>query len=374
MLINGLKVATINIALLCALVLAFDVAAYFLLPAQFDPPGYRTAAFAYRTAVGGLMYPRYYFGANESRGFDIKPASQGIKVTNDFLFPIEVNEFGCRDRKISLDPTKPFIYVAGDSQTWGIVPTATRWTERLDQLLGRPILNCGVPGTAQRHQYDKYREVVRTLKRLPDLVLVGYVSNDAWEDAAFPAYTVVDGFLIRNDANRTVLKARVQEGIERLNHSRFIDRIKGVLKNYSLSAHIFKRLWSLVDSGLAASPSDSTYNYSDPEASANKSAIKEFARGVCSSGARFALIVLPDSAHLAFPDYFQGLDEFLNDQGIFSVDLHQMLSNQGMKYSDLSQINDPHYSVIGNRHVADALYGLMQKYANNFGSCKNLAP
>src|SRR5262249_11487616 len=151
------------------------------------------------------------------------------------------------------------------------------------------------------------------------------------------------------------------------------DRIKALLKNYSLSTHIFERLWSFVDSGRAASPNDSFYNYADPEASANKLAIERFARDVCSSGARFALIVLSDSEHLAFPDYFQGLDDFLKDRGIFSVDLHQMFSNRGLKYSDFSQIDDPHYSVIGNHYVADALYGLMQNYGDKFGSCKNLA-
>src|SRR6516225_8274855 len=133
---NYLKVAAINIGLSCAFLLAFDVTAYFLLPTKFDPPGYRTGAFAFRTAVAGLLYPRYYFEANAARGFDIKPAAEGFKVTNDFHFPVEANEFGCRDLKVSLDPTKSFIYVAGDSQTWGYVPIAMRWTEQLEQLSG----------------------------------------------------------------------------------------------------------------------------------------------------------------------------------------------------------------------------------------------
>jgi hypothetical protein len=371
--ISALKIGAANVALFCVLLLAVDVGGYFLLPKQFDPPGYRTGPFAYRTAVGGLMYPRYYFEFNASRGFDIKPAPEGVEVSNDFLFPIEANEFGCRDQKVSPDPTKPFIYVAGDSGTWGIVPIAMRWTERLERLSGTPVLNCGVPGTAQRHQHDKYTEVLRSLKLSPELVLVAYVSNDVWEDHRFPAYTVFDGFLILNDADPKALKARVEEGIERLDHPHFIDRIRSFLKNYSLSADIVERLWSLVNSNLAGSPTNTIYNYSDSEALENKAAIKDFARDVCSRGERFAVIVLPDSPHLAFPDYFQGLDEFLNASGISSVDLHRMFSNQGLKYSDLSQINDPHYSVIGNRRIADALYKLMQKNATEFGSCEHLA-
>jgi hypothetical protein len=344
--------------------LAFDATAYFLLPTKFAPPGYRPRAF------GGPMDPRDYFEATAVRGFDIKPAAKGVEVRNDFVFPIEVNEFGCRDQKVSLDPSKPFVYVAGDSQTWGIVPIAMRWTERLEQLSGRTVLNCGVPGTAQRHQHDKYKEVVRILRRLPDLVLVAYVANDVWEDARFPAYTVIDGLSVENDADPKVLKARV----ERLNHPHFIERTRSFIKDYSLTAHIIVGLWGLANSGFAPSPNDSRYNYSDSEASANKTAIEDFARDVCQSGTRFALVVLPDPDRLMFPDYFGELDDFLNANGIFSVDLHRIISNQGLKYSDLGQINDSHFSEIGNRHVADALYGLMQKYAGEFGSCKNLAP
>jgi hypothetical protein len=370
---NYFRVAAANIALSCALLLTFDFVAYFFLPKKFDPSGYRTGAFAFRTAVGGVMYPRHYFQANATRGFDIKPAAEGVKVTKDYLFPIEVNEFGCRDQRISLNRAKPSIYAAGDSQTWGIVPTGMRWTERLEQLSGTTVLNCGVPATAQRHQHDKYKEVVRILKRLPDLVLVGYVSNDVWEDAMFPAYTVIDGFLIKNDADPKVLKARVEEGIERLNRPHFIDRIRGFIKNYSFSAHIFERLWRLPNSRFAASSTDSIFSDSDSP-SANKRAIEDFARDVCSSGTRFAVVVLPDAVHLPFPDYFGGLDNFLSASGIFSVDLHRIMSNQGLKYADLSQSNDPHFSAIGNSHVADALYGLMQKYEGEFGSCENLAP
>ena len=370
---NYLKVAAINIGLSCAFLLAFDVTAYFLLPTKFDPPGYRTGAFAFRTAFGSPLYPRYYFEANAARGFDIEPASEGFKVTNDFLFPIEANEFGCRDLKVSLDPTKSFIYVAGDSQTWGFVPIAMRWTERLEQLSGKVVLNCGVPATAQRHQRDKYEQVLRILRRRPDLVLVAYVSNDVLEDRLFPAYTVIDGFLITNDADPKIPKALVEEGIERLNHPRPTDRIRAFIINYSLSAHVIKGLWRLASAHPAAPPSDSIYNYSDSEALANKRAIENFARDVCSSGTRFAVVVLPDALHLTFPDYFGGLDDFLNASGIFSVDLHRIISNQGLKYSDLGQINDPHFSVIGNSHVANALYDLMQKYAERFGSCKKLA-
>jgi hypothetical protein len=371
---NYLKVAAINIGLAIAFLLAFDVTAYFLLPAKFAPPGYRTGTFAFRTSAGSVLYPRYYFETNAARGFDIKPAAEGFKVTNDFLFPIEAIELGCRDLKVSLDPTKSFIYVAGDSQTWGYVPIAMRWTERLEQISGALVLNCGVPATAQRHQRDKYKQVLRILRRRPDLVLVAYVSNDVWEDDWFPLYTVTDGFLIFNSTDPKILKARVEEEIERLNHPLPINRIRGFLKNYSLAAHGIQGLQQLASShpGVAP-PSDSIYSYSDSHALANKRAIESFARDVCSSGSRFAVVVLPDALHLEFPDYFGGLDDFLNARGIFSIDLHRIFSNRGLKYSDVGQINDPHFSAIGNAHVANALSDLMQKYGEIFGSCKKLA-
>ena len=117
---------------------------------------------------------------------------------------------------LSSNSEKPLIYAAGDSQTWGIVSTDARWTNLLEKKSGIPVLNCGVPGTAQKHQHEKYREVTSALKRRPDLLLVVYITNDIAEDARFPAYTVIDGFLTMNDASQEELKARVEKGIERL--------------------------------------------------------------------------------------------------------------------------------------------------------------
>jgi hypothetical protein len=144
------KIVAVNVAVLLALLVVFDLAGYLLLPVDWNFSGYRPEASS-RTDVAGLFYPRYYFEQRATRGFDIRPAAHGVSVTNNFYFPIEANELGCRDRKFSFNAEKPLIYAAGDSQTWGIVSTDARWTNLLENKSGIPVLNCGVPGTAQKH-------------------------------------------------------------------------------------------------------------------------------------------------------------------------------------------------------------------------------
>jgi lysophospholipase L1-like esterase len=366
-----LKIVVVNIGITFALLAGVDIGAYFLLPADFHFWDYRSKA-AGRTEVAGLFYPRYYFEENETRGFDIRPAPRGVTVTNSFYFAIEANELGCRDQKVSFDPVKPLIYAAGDSETWGLVRTNARWTSLLEKKIGVPVLNCGVPGTSQKHQHDKYRHVIQLLKRRPDLVLVTYISNDVQEDTMFPAYIVVDGYLVFNDADANSLKSRVEKGIERLNNPSLVDRIKVLVKRYSLSTQIINALWVHGKGWLTAPAIDTMYDYSDPKALANKEGIEEFARDVCSHGSRFAVLIGPDSGHLTFPDYFSGLHEFLRDRGIFVVDFHKLMSTKGLRYSDLSQFNDPHFSEAGNSRFADALDAQMKEYGDDFGACKNL--
>lgn len=367
-----LKIVAINLGLTLAILLAFDAAAYFLLPNDWNFNGYRLTDAALRTPVAGLLYPPGYFEPNSTRGFDIRPAVSGVAAMNNYFFPIEANEFGCRDRKISFEAGKPLIYAAGDSQTWGIVPIDERWTNLLEKKISVPILNCGVPGTAQTHQHQKYREVISKLERKPNLVIVTYISNDVFEDGHFPAYTVVDGFLTMNDASPQELERRVEAGIERLNHPSLYDRIKGSVKRYSLSSQIAIAFWKRAHDAYRGQQPDTVYDYTGTAADKNQQAIKQFAEDVCSAGIRFAVLIPPDSTHLKYPEYFADLDRFLSANGIFSVDFHRTASEQGLRYSDFSQFNDPHFSELGNKRYADDIDAIMKKDGDGFGSCKGL--
>jgi hypothetical protein len=224
---NLLKVIASNIGIAFVLLMLVDLSAYFFMPADYYLKGYRSQNTASRGPIGG--FPRYYFKENTTRGFDISPASTGVTVMNSSHFPIEANEFGCRDQRFSFDPQKPLIYAAGDSQTWGIVPATERWTSVFEKKSGIQVLNCGVPGTAQRHQNQKYRDVIRLLKRRPDLVLVAYVFNDVMEDHTFPTYTVVSGFLVQNHTDPETLGLRTTKEIARLNNPSLGDRVKTAL-------------------------------------------------------------------------------------------------------------------------------------------------
>jgi hypothetical protein len=366
---RALNIVIANIVIILILLISFDVAGYFLLPKNYILGAYRSKAMASRGPVGGMFFPRDYFVAHPSRGFDIRPADNGGRIDTSFYFPIEANRFGCRDRDFVAVANRPYVYLAGDSHTWGYTPSSSRWSALLERKLETPVLNCGVPGTAQRHQQEKYRDVTRALGQAPSLVLVGYSPNDVGEDFDHPTRTVIEGHLVNRPIDSDATAARVRNEIAKLENPALMDRVRYSLKQFSLSSHIIKNVYDRLRDGMNAPAVETVYSYGQPEAGANKSAIENFFREACGRQVRFAMVILPHSQRLNYPDYYAELTSFLASARISHVDLHKKLASNGVSYSDLSFPLDPHFSVAGNHLVAEALYEEMQGNAKPIGAC-----
>jgi hypothetical protein len=104
-------------------------------------------------------------------------------------FLVEINADGFRDTNYSLEKGKNTkrIIAIGDSYTFGHgVNLSDSWPKGLEKLLNTngtkyEVLNMGVEG----YDMQEYEEVLKTkgLKYDPDIVLIGYVGNDIFNES-----------------------------------------------------------------------------------------------------------------------------------------------------------------------------------------------
>jgi hypothetical protein len=139
-------------------------------------------------------YPPGYFVADPDLGADLAanrpPATFRMRGP---AFEAFTNQLGCFDHD---DPIGDgYVLAVGDSSTWGYAPPGQRWTDHLEMLSGRRILNCGVSGTGPKFQQIKARKTIAKVGASPDVILVLYDTwNDLNDDAVFPGYGVVEGY------------------------------------------------------------------------------------------------------------------------------------------------------------------------------------
>ena len=181
-------------------VLAFDIISFWLLPA-----GYLLQFREYRRdsgpEVGGFAdYPRYYFVRHPQRGFDIGTNRRTDHWVDGVTYPIWSNAIGCFDKEHTR--YDPYVYFAGDSMTWGYTPFEQKFGTLIENMTGVRILKCGVTHTGQRHQYQKFIEIVEQIGRLPRALFVFYYWNDIANDYAHPHSTVIDGWQVNNVGSR----------------------------------------------------------------------------------------------------------------------------------------------------------------------------
>ena len=139
-------------------------------------------------------YPPYYFVADPELGVDLginrPPATFRMRGP---AFAAYTNQWGCFDDGAAVGDD--YVLAIGDSSTWGYAPPGTRWTDRLEALVGRAVLNCGVSGTGPRYQEIKARRTISRVGANPSVILVLYDTwNDLNDDAVFPGYGMVAGY------------------------------------------------------------------------------------------------------------------------------------------------------------------------------------
>jgi hypothetical protein len=139
-------------------------------------------------------YPPGYFVADPELGADLginrPPAAFRMRGP---LFEAFSNQWGCFDDGGPLGAG--YVLAVGDSSTWGYAPPGERWTDQLETLADRPVLNCGVSGTGPRYQEIKAHRTIARVGTAPRVILVLYDTwNDLNDDAVFPGYGVVAGY------------------------------------------------------------------------------------------------------------------------------------------------------------------------------------
>jgi hypothetical protein len=192
-----LRLVTTQFILITVTILFFDLISYFLLPARIVRvfPPYRFDESAKTTdIISRRAKParQPYYVAHPERGFDIGAERHSYNVTETERYAISSNELGCFDKPWK-QTSEDYIYLAGDSFSWGMAPLEKTFGFLFEAATGILTAKCGVSHTGQLHQFSKFIEVTSKIGRLPKRVVVGYYVNDFANDNAYPHSTVVEG-------------------------------------------------------------------------------------------------------------------------------------------------------------------------------------
>lgn len=361
-------------------VLLFDVGCYFLLPDFFSSRiflGYRVGPLPDGGFGGG--YSRYYYEAHPERGFDIgvnkHPRLHHVfNYPANYSYPIWSNSLGCFDHE--LGDKHRYIYLAGDSSTWGFTAFEKKFGTLLEARLGVPVLKCGVSHSGQLHQLSKMKQVVQRVGAPPAIVIAVWSPNDIVNDALYPHSTEVDGWLVDTvhlSPDGTIVKEgedALKEGVnqqELVLRSRF-KTLRSFLVKYSAAYNVLNRALSQTTfttwfaQGAADQPQrQSFYDLQalsnrlpslpyrdDTLAIRNKEAIVQMQAYADSVGARFIIVLL--AWHLNQTAEVRG---FLEEKGIRFLDVQP--STFTFSEKSLTWRIDPHPNEDGNAAIARAI-------------------
>jgi hypothetical protein len=151
---------------------------------------------SHRHSLQGTRYPRGYFTADYTSGYDIAPGNLvTFKYSLDHSEEIWSNEMGCFDSPYGGEDE--YVLLVGDSFAWGFSPFEGKWGTLVERHLNRRVLKCGVPGYGTKHALIKAKKTTEKAGSSPGLILLGYWMGDDMEnDYRFPANTVLDGYLL----------------------------------------------------------------------------------------------------------------------------------------------------------------------------------
>lgn len=334
---------------------------------QYLYPKYLKFSFLSPDKRFGKGYPRGYFVVDDSNGFDINKSLEAITVNS---IPAEAGEYqvwsnglGCFD--VAVRAGKPYyLYLAGDSQTWGYAPFKDKFGSILEGKLGRPVAKCGVTHTGQQHQFRKFKEVASRLGYFPPIVVINVVPNDLENDFLFPQATVVDGYLInqaRLDAasadQPSQLRSSRDELLEKYDvfrnsfrHSRFVRALdpRQYLASGVLVAEAIKR-WPMARQKQQSSP---FYAIDSELAESNRNALELWAEHARQND--YELVVA--TATIEKPGFYKPLEPLLENLGVRFWDFSEFAHQTGIDPAKVRWKRDGHFNVIGNKLYAEFLY------------------
>lgn len=380
-LINGLLIAS-AIAL-------FDAIAYFAAPESV-----LTTLREYRVEPppeipGAGAFLRDYWVAHEERGFDIGRNRQAIHRVDGINFDVWSNSLGCFDYDRT-DVDANYVYLAGDSFTWGFAPFETKFGTLIDESSDLAVLKCGVAHTGQRHQFEKMTEIVGQIGHPPSAVFVFFYYNDIANDYAHPHSTVISGWQVDSvrldnenrllQIDRSLLESQSAARLRAMeaevaNRTGRSARIKSVIKRYSISASILSNLLpqrgtsaddndgparesNTTDRSLYDLPmdQDGTVTYSgNPFTSPNQEAVNRFATWARENDVALIFVLIPPADHYDSTRWHAEVRNFLEDREIRYLDLAEAFEASDADVHDIYWRTDGHFSPSGNRIVAEII-------------------
>jgi hypothetical protein len=325
-------------------------------------------------------YPPGYFVADPELGADLgtnrPPATFRMRGP---LFEAYTNRWGCFDHDGPLGDG--YVLAIGDSSTWGYAPPGDRWTDQLETLSGRRILNCGVSGTGPAYQEIKARRTIARVGMAPDVILVLYDTwNDLNDDVVFPGYDMVDGYrghtLKSLDLRTGALTRHTPEEFE-ARYRRFLAR----RETFSLTRFLTERLTiaAMISHVLSAQPQREAAPVEAPilerrydialwnvnterypwvikafeQHLDNLRALRQMAD---EHGAALVLITdgIPD-------DGLHGrLRAFLDSEMPYHVDVAEPMA-QAAQGRRVRYHHDPHWNALGNRLAAEVIHRYLRE-------------
>jgi lysophospholipase L1-like esterase len=204
----------------------------------------------YRYHISRNLYPQFYFKKDIEIGHDIAlNVATTTHVFEDFEYPVWSNNLGCFDTNYTGET--PYIYMAGDSLTWGFAPFEDKWGTKIQSYLGIRTLKCGVTGGyGTQQEYIKADRLLAKLLEPPKLIIVEYFGgNDIDEDANFPINTIYNGYLVPNIAKGSTTEAMAQEKYARFDATcsrevsshPIIQQVRCFLSNHSVLYNLVKK-------------------------------------------------------------------------------------------------------------------------------------
>lgn len=348
----------IQYGLICLVsVLIFDATTYLTgIKEQYFP-----------TIKGRMTYPDGYFKADPVLGHDIAPNHPPVEFNwHDHKAPIFSNQYGCFDKNETYE--NPVIYLTGDSLAWGYAEYEKKYGYLIEQELGVSVAKCGVTHSGQKYQLVRLKRWIKQTGLKPDLILLGWVTNDPENDLLFPQATVLRGKFV-DQAIMEIIDARPQRATmpeidarlrkyeekqtqsnDQIQQYSFTSRAIAFLKQYSTSANIARKsLDKLIGKSLRGSMKKEQSKDDEKEIrQANREAIHEFI--AYANQLNIPIIFLTFSVN---QDRTAGIYEFLKSQNQYVVDYPTYLKEHNIPAKEVQWPIDGHPNNRGNKIIAD---------------------
>jgi len=251
----------------------------------------------------------------------------------DGPFEIFSNDYGCFDRHTLAEVrrAKSYTYFAGDSFAWGYGNYDQNIPTTYEKISHQFTVKCGIPHSGQKHQYEKFQQIVKLIGKYPKRVILTFYENDVANDYAYPHTTVIEGYevdiysfnpsefkLIPRDMLKIERSVRAAIQPENLNTK---DKIATWLDKHSITWNLFKfaanktqevKNGNIYDIGEGVNFGKNG-GYANADVSRkNRDAIDLWVGDAQRHGYELIFILIPPKIHHANTHFYDGLKESLN--------------------------------------------------------------